>query len=121
MISSFSYYTAYKAGDVVKYSNRVFQALVDTQNRYPPTSDTNNEYWQFVPAMGKIFLINKGTYSASTTYSVLDVVTRNGKRYIAKQSTHNNAPSDNGDNDYWQLIAESGNYRATLGSDGILN
>lgn len=121
MIYGFSYSKNYKAGDTVKYNNRVFQALVDTVNHYPQNSNSDNEYWQYIPPLGKIYFINKGTYYNNTFYDALDVVTRNGKRYIAKKFTQGNAPADDGDNDYWQMIAESGNYRAILDSDGILN
>lgn len=118
MINSYVWYTNYKAGDIVKYGNNMYQALIDSRDRSPLYYP---DYWQYIPPVGRVLFINKGTYYSSTTYSVLDVVTMNGKRYIAKKTTQGNAPAADGDNEYWQLIAESGNYKAILDNDGILN
>ncbi len=118
MINSYVWYANYKAGDVVILNGAVFQALLDSRDHYPFYYP---DYWERILPLGRVLFINKGTYYSSTTYNVLDVVTMNGKRYIAKKATKGNAPAVDGDNDYWQMIAESGNYRAILDNDGILN
>lgn len=59
---------------------------------------------------GKVLLLPKGEYSATTQYKVLDWVLYQGRPYVAKQTTTGNAPiyeptQANPDN-YWQLLLD---------------
>ena len=52
---------------------------------------------------GRVLLLPKGDYNASTTYSPLDYVRYNHNTYVCKQSTTGNLPTNT---TYWQLLAE---------------
>lgn len=54
--------------------------------------------------LGRVGLVLKGEYSASTQYEHLDVVTHNGSAYAAKQATKGNAPPNA---TYWQALADA--------------
>ena len=55
--------------------------------------------------LGRVGLVLKGEYDASTKYEKLDVVTYQGSSYIAKQTTTGNAPTNES---FWQLQSEKG-------------
>ena len=52
---------------------------------------------------GRVLLMPKGDYNASTEYHVLDWVLYNGRPYVAKQTTTGNVPIDT---TYWQLMLD---------------
>lgn len=52
---------------------------------------------------GKVLMIPKGDYDAAETYTMLDVVSFQGKSYVAKQTTTGNAPTNT---TYWQLMVD---------------
>ena len=54
---------------------------------------------------GRVLLIPKGEYNASTTYTMLDIVSYQGSSYIAKGTTTGNLPTNT---TYWQLSAYGG-------------
>lgn len=51
---------------------------------------------------GRVLMIPKGTYDATTTYNMLDLVYYSGATYVCKQTSLNHLPTDT---DYWQLVA----------------
>lgn len=53
---------------------------------------------------GKVLMIPKGDYDAAETYTMLDVVSYQGKSYVAKQTTTGNAPTNT---TYWQLMIDA--------------
>lgn len=53
---------------------------------------------------GKVLMIPKGDYDATETYTMLDVVSYQGKSYVAKQTTTGNAPTNT---TYWQLMVDA--------------
>lgn len=53
---------------------------------------------------GRVAMIPKGDYNASTAYQMLDVVRYNNKTYIAKKATTGNLPTDT---TYWMLSTEN--------------
>ncbi len=56
--------------------------------------------------IGKVSLVPKGQYNASTKYEHLDVVNYQGNSYVAIQDTNGNiAPTNTA---YWALLAEKG-------------
>ena len=55
--------------------------------------------------LGKVGMLLKGEYSASTTYVKLDVVTYLGESYVAKVTTVGNLPTDT---EYWDKLVEKG-------------
>lgn len=57
-----------------------------------------------MPVLGKVGLVNRGTYSASASYTALDFVLHNGSSYVALRGVSNITPSDDGVN--WQMLAE---------------
>lgn len=57
-----------------------------------------------MPVLGKVGLVNRGTYSASATYTALDFVLYNGSSYVALKNVKGVAPSNDGTN--WQTLAE---------------
>lgn len=52
---------------------------------------------------GRVLMIPKGDYDATATYTMLDVVSYQGKSYVAKQTTTGNAPTNT---TYWQLMVD---------------
>ena len=52
---------------------------------------------------GRVLIIPKGEYNASTTYSMLDLVTYHGSSYVCKQTSTGNLPTNT---TYWQLSAQ---------------
>ena len=54
---------------------------------------------------GRVLLIGKGEYDASTQYSPMDWVTYNGSSYVCKQTSTGNVPTNT---TYWQLMASKG-------------
>lgn len=54
---------------------------------------------------GRVLIIPRGEYDATTSYSPLDLVSYNGSSYIAKQNTTGNLPTNT---TYWQLSAYGG-------------
>lgn len=52
---------------------------------------------------GRVLLMPKGDYDASTEYHVLDWVLYNGRPYVAKQTTTGNVPINT---TYWQLMLD---------------
>lgn len=50
---------------------------------------------------GRILIMPKGAYNASTTYEMLDLVTYNGSAWIAKKTVVGIAPVDG---EYWQCL-----------------
>ncbi len=66
---------------------------------------------------GRVLILPKGNYDATTTYEFLDAVYYSGSTYICKQQTTGHAPTDT---TYWQLMAQgtqsaqiAGNYYGT--------
>lgn len=56
---------------------------------------------------GKVLIIPKGEYSASTQYKMLDMVYYEGCSYICKQTTTGHAPPTDAISDsYWMKIAD---------------
>lgn len=53
---------------------------------------------------GRVLMIPKGDYDATATYTMLDVVSYQGKSYVAKQTTTGNAPTNT---TYWQLMIDA--------------
>lgn len=53
---------------------------------------------------GRVLMIPKGEYDATATYTMLDVVSYQGKSYVAKQTTTGNAPTNT---TYWQLMVDA--------------
>lgn len=53
---------------------------------------------------GRVLMIPKGDYDATATYTMLDVVSYQGKSYVAKQTTTGNAPTNT---TYWQLMVDA--------------
>lgn len=53
---------------------------------------------------GRVLMIPKGDYNAAETYTMLDVVSYQGKSYVAKQTTTGNAPTNT---TYWQLMLDA--------------
>lgn len=53
---------------------------------------------------GKVLMIPKGDYDAAETYTMLDVVSYQGKSYVAKQTTTGNVPTNT---TYWQLMVDA--------------
>ncbi len=51
---------------------------------------------------GRVMMIPKGEYDASTTYSVLDMVSYQGGSYVAKTTVSNVVPTDT---TKWQVIS----------------
>ena len=50
---------------------------------------------------GRILIMPKGAYNASTTYEMLDMVGHNGTSWLAKKTSVGIEPSD-ANNEYWQ-------------------
>lgn len=66
---------------------------------------------------GRVLPMPKGTYDASVTYNMLDMVYYSGSTYVCKAQTTGHAPTDT---DYWQIMAQgtqsaqiAGNYYGT--------
>lgn len=57
-----------------------------------------------MPVLGKVGLVNRGTYSASASYTALDFVLYNGSSYVALKNVSGITPSNDGTN--WQTLAE---------------
>ena len=59
---------------------------------------------------GRVLLMPKGEYNASTEYHVLDWVLYNGRPYVAKQTTTGNTPIEHptaqDPDSYWQLMLD---------------
>ena len=53
---------------------------------------------------GRVLMIPKGDYDATATYTMLDVVSYQGKSYVAKTTTTGNAPTNT---TYWQLMVDA--------------
>lgn len=53
---------------------------------------------------GRVLMIPKGDYDPTETYTMLDVVSYQGKSYVAKQTTTGNAPTNT---TYWQLMVDA--------------
>ena len=53
---------------------------------------------------GRVLMVPKGDYDATETYTMLDVVSYQGKSYVAKQTTTGNAPTNT---TYWQLMVDA--------------
>ena len=53
---------------------------------------------------GRVLMIPKGNYDPTATYTMLDVVSYQGKSYVAKQTTTGNAPTNT---TYWQLMVDA--------------
>lgn len=54
---------------------------------------------------GRVLIIPKGEYSATTQYYMLDLVEYNGCGYVAKQATKGNLPTNT---TYWQQMGTTG-------------
>lgn len=52
---------------------------------------------------GRILLMPKGDYSASTTYAMLDIVNHSGASWVCKQACTGQTPSDS-NTAYWQRL-----------------
>ena len=52
---------------------------------------------------GRVLPMPKGTYDASVTYNMLDMVYYSGSTYVCKAQTTGHAPTDT---DYWQIMAQ---------------
>ena len=55
-----------------------------------------------MPVLGKIGLVNRGTYSASASYTALDFVLYNGSSYVALKSVKGVTPTNDRTN--WQTL-----------------
>lgn len=61
---------------------------------------------------GRVLIIPRGTYNASTTYEKLDAVLYKGKGYIALKTVTGIAPSDDGVN--WQIYVDNADIDANV-------
>lgn len=66
---------------------------------------------------GRVLLMPKGEYDATTPYSLLDLVSYNGSSYVAKKSTTGNLPTNT---TYWQLSAYGGSTANLAGNFAYL-
>lgn len=57
-----------------------------------------------MPVLGKVGLVNRGTYSASVQYTALDFVLHEGSSYVALKGVSGITPTNDGVN--WQTLAE---------------
>ena len=64
---------------------------------------------------GRILIMPKGTYNASTTYEMLDMVGYNGTTWLAKKTVKNIEPSD-ANSEFWQNM-----FNATADSLGAIS
>ena len=67
--------------------------------------------------VGKVMVTPKGAYSTSATYEMLDIITKDGSSYIARQNVPANTPVTN--TTYWMLIAEKGDPGASFDGEGV--
>lgn len=68
-------------------------------------------------SVGKILILPKGNYDASTQYEQLDLVRYNGKTWLCKQSSKGNIPAEG---TYWMEMCSDGadGHNGTDGEDG---
>ena len=52
---------------------------------------------------GRILIMPKGAYDASVTYEMLDLVSHNGRAWIAKKTVTGVEPSD-ANSEYWHNL-----------------
>lgn len=64
---------------------------------------------------GRVLIIPKGIYNAGTTYQMLDLVRFGKGTFICKKTSLGNEPSFEGDTEFWQLIASSGDVSGVKG------
>ena len=71
---------------------------------------------------GRILILPKGNYNASTTYDMLDLVNHNGKSWLAKKTSKGIEPSD-ANSEYWQNMFDinAENFGALSKHGGILD
>lgn len=72
--------------------------------------------------LGKVCITNKGAWSGTATYAILDVVTANGSSYLAKTAVPAGTQVTN--TTYWQLIAakgDKGNTGEITGASATIN
>lgn len=62
--------------------------------------------------IGRVGIVAKGAYSASTPYAALDMVTYQDSSYIAKLPTTGNAPTNGA---YWMQAAQGAYTSAVAG------
>ena len=62
---------------------------------------------------GRILILPKGEYNASTTYSMLDLVSYNGASWLAKKTAVGITPSDS-NSAYWQKLIEVAGKQDTI-------
>ena len=70
-------------------------------------------------ALGNVTIRPMGTYSETTTYQHLDLVTYGNASYLAKKESTGKAPATNAE--YWQLIAQGGGKTPSVDVNGILS
>lgn len=56
-----------------------------------------------MPVIGRVGLVNRGTYSSSDTYNEMDFVLYNGSTFVAKKTVQGVTPASDGVN--WQFLA----------------
>lgn len=59
---------------------------------------------------GKILIMPKGEYNASTEYKILDMVLYNGTSWVAKKTANGIAPVEG---EYWQMLVDLTDYKPT--------
>lgn len=65
---------------------------------------------------GRILIIPRGVYDATTTYEILDLVSYNGTSWLAKKTSIGIEPSE-ANSEYWQNMFESEWYKLHLNKD----
>ena len=115
-LGDFSYGTAYKTGDVVKYGGNSYVSLVNNTNEYPALTSgaVNSAYFQLLNEG-----INwRGTFDATTSYNINDSVRYVSSSYIMLKD-RNVGTTPGTDATTWELVNQ-GDTGAVLETRGDL-
>ena len=63
--------------------------------------------------LGRVGLVLRGTWSSSTDYAALDVVSHDGNSWAARRGSTNVEPTT-GNSSYWQLISNNATLVSTV-------
>ena len=110
----YSHGTAYKTGDTVQYGGNNYVCILDATNQRPANTNgtDNSTYWKKIVG-GFNF---RGTYDATSTYNVGDVVRYSSNSYVALKDQQINIQPGS-DATVWSIVAQ-GDTAAVLTTRG---